>query len=309
MASSTLILHKGGKPIDLDTLIELEPKIEAQVKAQAGPGYQYIPYSTLIGSITDEAQYRGFEIQNLKIGVSETCMKLWAVGDLVGPDTSTDELNLAIGIRSSHDRSIAFNANIGARILACDNGAFCVEDKKGSVRGRHVPSTMVSSMVYALFESIPLYKEELYGNINRMKAHPFSPDDAWFSLRDLWQSGSLAVADIGPIYDQFIKPKFEAFQEHTENLWGFYNAITWRIGQKTMIRQAEMHADLLKSPIFNLGSSPSPSTKTEDVEVLPNSNTILEAIVGVIEDESHLEGETDLGDSDGEPDEDLERFL
>ena len=110
----TLVLHCGGTAASYDD-------IKAVVTPCATRTYSPIPYTDII----DATRYQledvlGLEIHNEAFGLNRDGNQFFGVISC----RTADDTGLAVGLRSSHDKSLSAAMCLGQKVFVCDNMAF-----------------------------------------------------------------------------------------------------------------------------------------------------------------------------------------
>lgn len=111
---SSLILHCGGKPATFE-------QVAAIPMPERTATYTPVPYARLINMVRSHLEdVLGLEIRDEAYGLNRDGAQMFGV---ISTRTHDDH-GLAIGLRSSHDRSISMASSVGDKVFVCDNMAF-----------------------------------------------------------------------------------------------------------------------------------------------------------------------------------------
>src|SRR5262245_3706555 len=115
MSSGNLCLHKGARLVSLD---ELTP-----IKAPPPEGRWYpVSHHQVLERVTGTLQEAGYEVQRQQLALSRNDQRFFGTLDL--RTTLAKGVTLAVGLRSSIDKSFPLGFCAGNRVFVCDNLAF-----------------------------------------------------------------------------------------------------------------------------------------------------------------------------------------
>src|SRR5437588_3631652 len=129
MASSSLVLHKGARPVTVEEL--------PQFRAPPPEGRWFpVSHSRVVETVKSTLREAGYDIRKEQFGVMRDGSRFFGTLDLGTPLTSG--VTLAVGVRNSVDKSFPLGFVAGNRVFCCDNLAFKAElsvRRKHTVRG------------------------------------------------------------------------------------------------------------------------------------------------------------------------------
>lgn len=231
---TALILHKGGKIASRD-------EVAAVPVPRATSSWSPVPYRDLLEYTWAQAQALGLEIVDEQLALNEAGDHFFAVLKLA---TGDGGMELAIGLRSSYNKTLATATAAGASVMVCDNLCFSgsgmkVLRKQTTNVWRDFTAMVEASMPRALGH----YRDQ-QRDAAVMRSIP-CPKDRGFALLGVAlghdvltrQQASTAFAD-------WTTPRHDEFAER--NLWSLYNCVTEGLkrGQpaRIMDRHARAHA-------------------------------------------------------------------
>src|SRR4051794_17730486 len=112
VANATLVCHRGAREVSRDEL-QLVPCPDPQGR------WCPVPFHTVLGYAERALTDAGYRIAKLALAVSRRSERFFGTLTLECPVGSG--VNLAVGVRSSHDQSLALGWCCGQRVFVCDN--------------------------------------------------------------------------------------------------------------------------------------------------------------------------------------------
>lgn len=111
MAQANLVLHCGAREVTREELAKV-PCPEPEGRWKPVPHYQVLDYAT------NSLREAGYEIDNLRLGLTRDDQRFFGVLTLRSPLVTGTAL--AVGLRSSTDKSLALGFAYGSRTFVCD---------------------------------------------------------------------------------------------------------------------------------------------------------------------------------------------
>jgi hypothetical protein len=118
--SVSLIAHRGTSVVTREQVLSL-PTPESLSRT-----HRVVPHAEVVTEILADLGRRNLTVTKESYSLSPDCNRLFGVLDT--RDTLIpDGMGIAIGIRNSHDRTLALGVCAGTRVFVCDNLAFSGE--------------------------------------------------------------------------------------------------------------------------------------------------------------------------------------
>jgi hypothetical protein len=130
---------------------------------------------------------------------------------------------LAIGLRSSYDRSLAVGLVAGTRVFCCDNLAFAGE---ASMHRKHTVNVFrdLPDLIYQMLSSVSSLRERQNAEIAAWRAHDLTPADAHHLMVEAIRAKVLPASRLPKVLEAWEQPAYPEFQPRTA--WSLYNAFT-----------------------------------------------------------------------------------
>jgi hypothetical protein len=116
--NGSLVAHRGG-------IVRGRADLATLHTPEATPTWTPVPHADLVGSLLTGLAAAGVTVtkdQYVTLGRDDA--RLFGVMDLVLPTVQNSEFGMALGLRTSNDKSLALEVTAAARVFVCDNMAF-----------------------------------------------------------------------------------------------------------------------------------------------------------------------------------------
>jgi hypothetical protein len=214
MATAELNLHSGGRIVSPDDL--------PLVPCPAPEGrWKPVPHSQVLGYATEALTQAGFEIRDQRLALAHNDQRFFGtltLGSELAPGT-----HLAVGLRSSYDKSISLQWACGSRVFVCSNLAFSSEvviARKHTTFGIDRYQEAICKAVKAL----PDYQSQEAARIEAMQNRELTDVEAESALLRLFEKGVLSTRTLPDAIREWRTPSHPQFE--ARNVWSLYNAVT-----------------------------------------------------------------------------------
>ena len=179
-----------------------------------------VPHIDVIEAVTEVIKAHRWEIEGEKFGLASDGKKMFGVMEL--STSSSPEWHRCVGIRNSHDKSVAVGLSAGVSVLVCSNLAF---GGTTVVKRRHTSGIVLAELIDRAvasleddFLTVETVSEEL------KDAYLKDDDEARSCIVRAAELGVINSCDILPVFHEFKSPSHEEFAEPTR--WSLLNSIT-----------------------------------------------------------------------------------
>ena len=213
--STSLILHRGAKEVTRQELA-LAPCPPPEGK------WRPIPHSQVLQYAETALVQAGYEIQRMNLALSADRARFFGTMTLATP--IVPGIGLAVGLRSSTDKSIALQFCFGDRVFCCDNLAFqatTIVTRKHTTFGIDRYQEAIGKAISGLQD----FRAMEAKRIEWMQEADISDERAESSILRAFEQGILGYRNLEPAIQEWRAPGFEDFRER-KNVWRCYNAIT-----------------------------------------------------------------------------------
>jgi len=215
---STLTLHRGGwsaSPADL-----------ASVPVPDGtPSYVPVPYGRLVEEVKLHIPRFGLTIEDERYALAREGKQLFGV--LTCKNGHASDWGLAIGLRSSYDRSLAVELVAGSRVFVCDNLAFHGESQASR---KHTVNVFrdLPELVYNMLSSVSSLQSKMAFEIEHMRDMELSEPRAHDVMVRVARARALPASQLPKVIEHWEEMHSNEFGPTG---WGLFNAFTAVIGQ------------------------------------------------------------------------------
>ena len=197
-----------------------------------------VPHIDVIEAVTEVIKAHRWEIEGEKFGLASAGKRLFGVMEL--SSSSSPEWHRCIGIRNSHDKSVAVGLSAGVSVLVCSNLAF---GGTTVIKRRHTSGIVLAELIdraVASLEDDFITVETVSEDLKDVYLR--DDDEARSSIVRAAELGVINSSDILPVYREFKQPSHEEFSEPTR--WSLLNAFTEKIKKYSPQRVDHSYAAL-----------------------------------------------------------------
>ena len=220
-ADATLICHRGAREVARDELTRVAcPPAEGR--------WRPVPHSEVLSHAEQSLTDAGYTIDRMSLALSSDDARFFGTLTLRTP--LSDGVNLAVGLRSSIDKSISLQWCCGSRVFVCDNLAFTAQTmitRKHTRFGIERYHDAISKVVSELDD----YREYEARRICEMQRRELSDEQAESVLLRAFEVGIIGPHALPVAINEWRKPSFPEF-ENSKSAWRLYNALTFALGKR-----------------------------------------------------------------------------
>lgn len=178
-----------------------------------------VPHVEVAELAVGESQRRGWNIVSEDYGLGSDGSKMFGV--LRFSPQGRADFTRALGVRNSHDKSLAVGLTAGLSVCVCANLAFGGEEV---VHRKHTSGIELAGLMGDVFARMEAAFVRLERNADGLKLRAISIDDARRIIVVAAEMKAIPSQDILPVLNEFRKPRHEEFKERTK--WSLLNAFT-----------------------------------------------------------------------------------
>lgn len=255
VANATLVCHRGARQVTREQLLTITCP-EPQGRWRPVPFHQVLEYAER--ALTDA----GYRLAKLGLALSRNDERFFGTLTLDCPlGSGTD---LAVGIRSSHDQSLALGWCCGQRVFVCDNLAFSsdrVISRKHTAYGVNRYQEAICRVVSELGD----YREFESARIRQMQRTELNDEQAESILLRAFEVGIIGPSALPQAIKQWREPSFGEFYG-SKTAWRLYNALTFALGKRARTNpQAHARATIrLGTLVLPAGTATHPAAAAAD---------------------------------------------
>lgn len=233
---SRLMLHGGWSA----TLADLA----AVPVPEATESYVPVPYPRLIEEIKLHVPRFGLTIEKEEYGLAREGAQMFSVLTCRNGRPASD-YHLALGCRSSLDRSLSIGLVLGSSVVCCSNLAFSGEVQ---AHRKHTVNVFrdLPDLIYTMLSKVSSMRTRLDGEIAAMKSCDIAPPTAHHLMVEAIRANVLPASRLPKVIEAWEEPAHAEFTPRTA--WSLFNAFTEVA--KTSPPRAQMEGSLRLSSLF-----------------------------------------------------------
>src|SRR5437870_9390540 len=177
--SANLLLHCGAREVS-------EQELRSVGCPSATATWYPLPHAQVLDTVRGTLSTAGFGVQRQRLALTRKDARFFGTLDL--ENEVCEGVRLAVGVRSSFDKSFPIGFCCGERVTVCDNlsfGSEVVISKKHTRFGKERFDEGVSKAVVSLRQ----YQQTAAQRIQRMRDRPLSDDLANSLILTAWEEG------------------------------------------------------------------------------------------------------------------------
>jgi hypothetical protein len=223
MAHADLVLHVGARRVERAELDQGPcPPPEGR--------WRPVAHGTVLAYAERALVDAGYRVENLQLGLSRDDARFFGTLTLGSPVAGV--ANLAIGVRSSTDKSLSLQWCCGSRVFVCDNLAFSSEKVIARKHTTHGVDRYQEAICKAVGE-LADYREYETSRIQQMQSTMLTDEQAESILLRAFEKGILSHRTIATAIREWRTPTFSDFLDRSA--WSLFNAITLALGKRAEI--------------------------------------------------------------------------
>lgn len=230
----SMVIHCGGRAVNFAELSGVPLPEETST-------YKPVAYHDLVTNVKNIADdlLTDYQYEKANYALSKDDQRMFAV--LQYKNENADDMGYAIGLRSSHNKSMSIGMCIGAQVFVCDNLAFTGSVRYMRTHTKNVFQDLEDKLVSTIYSSKNKFANILKDKEN-MQNVTMNNDKAYSFLGRLGGYGILQSQQLSKAYKLWRKPPHAEFED--KNLWSLYNACTESLKSTQPNKIIEKHIKL-----------------------------------------------------------------
>lgn len=208
-----MLIMEEGKYVGRDEIARIDTP-------SSTVSWKPVPHIDVIEAVTKVIKAHDWEIEGEKFGLAREGQKMFGVIEI--SRSSSPEWRRCIGLRNSHDKSLAVGLSAGIMVLVCSNLAF---GGTTVIKRKHTSRFELTDLIdraVASLEDDFLMTETVCEDLK--DEYLKDDDEARSCIVHAAELGVINSSDILPVYREFKEPSHEEFREPTR--WSLLNAFT-----------------------------------------------------------------------------------
>lgn len=180
-----------------------------------------ISHAAFVGTLIEALGYRKLDVIEDQYAVTPDGMKMFGVLKL---SIEENGIRLSIGIRNSHDKSLALGITIGYNVFVCDNMAFHGDFEP--VTKKHSKHLVLEDVLAIAVDRMQRHFVPMLHRVNAWRGHDLADAAAKLLIYDAFIGEGLDVAKhlARDVHRHYFEPAHEEFRPRT--MWSLSNAFT-----------------------------------------------------------------------------------
>lgn len=219
-----LLLHCGAGYISRAGLAML-PTPEAR-----GPRHFVRPFADDVDMMLDYFCEQGIQVEAEAYGVKRDAdgypIQFFGVIQVrVGAFNNTDGYGLMVGLRGSHDQTLARGLAVGSRVFCCDNLAFSGEITLSTKQTTNI-DLRLPAMLRRAVAQIPVLAQHQQHRFDAYRNEVLSKEQGDHLLIEAVRRDALAPSYLGRAIREWDEPSHAEHNTEGRTLWRLHNAVT-----------------------------------------------------------------------------------
>lgn len=235
--SATLMLHRGGWTARINDLaaVPVPPSTDSYVP---------VPYARLVEEVRLQLPRFGLTVDSEEYGLARDGRQVFGVLSCRNGRPDRDYC-LAIGLRSSYDRTLSVGLVAGSRVFCCDNLAFSGDVTAARKHTVHVLRDL-PDMVYRMLSRVCDQRGRIDLEISTMKERGLNAVEADHLIVEAVRRRAITPSRLTRVLQEWERPKHSEFSSRTA--WSLFNAFTEVL--RGCSPRAQMDGSLRLSSLF-----------------------------------------------------------
>jgi hypothetical protein len=235
--TSRILLHQGGWSAD-------KADLAAVPVPEPTPSYHPVPYDRFVEEVELHVSRFGLQVTSSEFALAREGRQVFGVLTC-GSGQPNGDYALAIGLRSSYDRSLAVGMVAGTRVFCCDNLAFSGEVKMSRKHTANVFRDL-PDLIYRMLSQVSSMRERIAAEVVSMQARELTPMESDHLIVEAIRVRAVSASWLPKVLQGWEKPHHEEFRSRTA--WSLFNAFTEI--QKGLSPRAQMEGTLRLTSLF-----------------------------------------------------------
>jgi hypothetical protein len=213
--SATLMLHAGGWSASVGDLVSVPVPAPTD-------SYVPVPYGRLVEEVKLQLPRFGLAVDREEYGLAREGRQMFGVLSCRNGRPNADYC-LAIGLRSSYDRTLSIGLVAGSRVFCCDNLAFSGEISAARKHTVHVLRDL-PDMVYRMLSQVSDQRGRISQEIGGMKNRFLTAVEADHLIVEAVRRRAITPSRLPQVLCGWERPRHAEFSPRTA--WSLFNVVT-----------------------------------------------------------------------------------
>jgi hypothetical protein len=188
---------------------------------EATATHKPIAHAELVGAIIETLGFRRLTVVEDQYAISPDGMRMFGVLAL---NLEENGLRISIGIRNSHDKSLALGITIGYKVFVCDNLGFHGDFQ--TLTRKHSKNLDLHDVLAVAIDRMQRNFAPMLSQVNAWKGYELPDASAKLVIYRAFIEGGLEVPKhlADDVHRLYFEPEYEEFRPRT--MWSLSNAFT-----------------------------------------------------------------------------------
>jgi hypothetical protein len=180
-----------------------------------------IPHWRVVEALAESLHFRHLEVIAEEYAVTNDGLRFFGVLTL---NVEESGVQIALGLRNSHDKSFSLGLTVGRRVVVCDNLAFFGD--YAPVLRKHTKHAELENILAVGVDQVQRHFEPMRRQIEFFRNAELSDPRAKLIIYDAFLGGQADLPrHLGSVvHDHYFNPRYPEFEPRT--LWSLENAFT-----------------------------------------------------------------------------------
>lgn len=216
MSNLNLMLHCGAEQVERDD------QLLTMVPESLGNRHAPFAYSDFISEVEHSFNSMSLQIVQAQFGVLKDGSRFFGLMELQN-GFNADDYSIVVGLRASHDQSLAAGIVAGSGVFVCDNLSFSGEVKINTRQTLNVMERM-PELVYEATTKVKGLIQFQHARFDAYKSTDLKARAGDAMITELVRRGAINPSQTQRVIEEWDQPSHEEFSEH--NVWRLHNAVT-----------------------------------------------------------------------------------
>jgi hypothetical protein len=220
-----------------------------------GRFHQPYAFGDYVDHVTKALNDMGVTVAQEEYAVSKDNMKMFGsmeIRPMEGELIKATDWKLLVGIRGSHDQSIARGLVLGSQVMVCSN--LCFHGNLGHLRTKQTTNIegRIRTLIRQSVHHIPAMAERQDAVFDMYKEKRLSMYRAEAALVEMFRRGGLSGNQLAVAVSEWDKPTYEEHAENKGSAWQLFNAATQALkptGQNVNMNLVSQRSEIVSNVV------------------------------------------------------------
>jgi hypothetical protein len=217
-----------------DALITRAGMMELPAPKSQGPRHHPVPFSDFIDMVGHSLDQNGISVMQEEYAVTKDHGRMFGLMEIApkhadvleGEYIPANDWRLMLGLRGSHDQSIARGITLGTQVMVCSN--LCFHGDLGTFTTKQTTNIMrrLPMLVASAVEQVPAKMEQQKEMFEAYKNFTMKRWQGDAALVEIHRRGGLSGSQLGKAVAEWDTPSHDEHAQFGHSAWSLLNACT-----------------------------------------------------------------------------------